>query len=84
MEDEVKRVLALANRLAGGNAEHRGVQIEIGADNVGWTVRAAGFEKTGGTIHTALFALEHIIRERLKGKRADLQRELNALTFDDD
>lgn len=84
MEDEVKRVLALANRLDGGKVSYRGIDIELGDDNIGWTVRAAGIEKHGGTIHTALFALEHIIRERLKGRRADLQRELNALGFDED
>lgn len=80
MEDEVKRVLRLASLVSG--AAHQSITID--RDEDGWLITTAGHSKHGGTIHTTLFGLEQSLRERLKSRRAELQKELLALASPDE
>lgn len=79
IETQLKRVFELARRVTGD--DYRAIDVEREED--GWRMTMAGVTKHGGTLHTTLFGLEQLLRERLKAKRMILKEQLVQLGDDD-
>lgn len=80
VETVLKRVLALAQKVTGD--DYRALDLERTED--GWRLTLAGLSKHGGTLHTTLFGLEQLLREKLKARKKVLQEQLATLSDDDE
>ena len=80
VETAIKRVLSLAHKVTGD--DYRAMDLERTED--GWRLTLAGISKHGGTLHTTLFGLEQLLREKLKARKRVLQEQLATLGDDDE